>query len=262
MLSIEPNERVTFKVCYEDEHLLIVAKPARRVTLPGVGHERDTLLNGLFARYGAMLQNLGAMRDFGLLHRLDRETSGLVVVALTQDAYDGVRAAFAERKVRKFYWAVTHKAPAEREGVVRLPIEELVERKGSYSSTKSARVVRRGSAGKPALTAYRVLHESDLGALIEARPVTGRLHQVRAHLSAIGATVLGDDMYGPRKADKAAPRLALHAHRVAFEHPVTGEPIDVRIGWPSDLRGLLRRLELPRPDLEDLTQLGDAEGAE
>ena len=262
MFSIEPNERVTFKVCYEDDDLLVVAKPARRVTLPGVGHERDTLLNGLFVDYGPKLQNLGAMRDFGLLHRLDRETSGLVVVALSQNAYDGVRAAFAERKVRKFYWAVTHKAPAQKEGVIRLPIEESVERHSRYSTTKTARAVRRGSAGKAALTAYRVIHESDSAALIEARPVTGRLHQVRVHLSAIGATVLGDDMYGPRRADNASPRLALHAHRVAFAHPVTGEPIDVKLGWPSDLRSLLRRFELPRPDLMDQTQRGDAESAE
>jgi len=244
--SIEPNERITFKVHHEDVHLLVVAKPSGVVTAPGIGHERDSLLNGLFARFGDRLQNLGAKRDFGLCHRLDRETSGLVVIALSRDAYDGVRAQFEARAVRKLYWAVCHAGPKRGEGVVRLPIREEVRRKDRYTSIKLARIAR---AGKPALTAYRVLQRSDVATVVEARPVTGRLHQVRLHLDAIGAPVLGDPTYAPRLARDLAPRLALHAHRLALRHPITGDPLDVRTPWPRDLRNLLRKLKLDRPDL-------------
>jgi len=245
-LSIEPNERVTFGVAYQDEHLLIVKKPPKVVTQPGVGHEHDTLLNGLFAVHGERLQNLGASRDFGLVHRLDRDTSGLVAVALSADAYDGFRALFADRAIKKFYWAVCHKAPRERTGVVKRSISELERRKTKYTAEKLAKI---DPGGKPAVTAYRVLDESPLAALLEARPVTGRLHQVRVHLDSIGAGILGDKQYGPVRTSGASHRLALHAHRLAFGHPVTGEPVDVTTRFPKDLRRLLRDMELKRPDL-------------
>ncbi len=245
-LSITPNERVTFRVHHEDADLLVVEKPARVVSSPGIGHEHDTLLNGLFAKYAGRLQNLGASRDFGMLHRLDRETSGLLAVALSADAYDAMRAAFKAREVRKFYWALTGKAPGDETGVIRRPIIEVVRRKDRFTSRKLARV---SVAGKPALTAYRVLEASELGALLEARTVTGRLHQVRVHLKLIGAPILGDEDYAPKAVAGAAPRLALHAHRLAFDHPITGEPIDVRTKWPVDLKTTLRRLGLSRPDL-------------
>ncbi len=244
---VSPNERVTFRVHHEDEDILVVEKPARVVSTPGVGHEHDTLLNGLFATHARRLQNLGAARDFGMLHRLDRETSGLLVVALSVRAHEAMRAAFEAREVRKFYWALTGKAPSEATGVIRRPIIEVVRRKDRYTSRKLARV---SSSGKPALTAYRVLASSDLGALVEARTITGRLHQVRVHLKLIGAPILGDEDYAPQAVAAAAPRLALHAHRLAFDHPVTGEPVDVRTRWPSDLKTTLRRVDLPRPDLE------------
>lgn len=238
--SIEPNPRITFAVHHEDADIAIVEKPMRVPTQPGKGHQTDTLLNGLFARWGNQLQNLGKARDFGLLHRLDRETSGLLVVALRPAAYDKLRDDFAARKVRKFYWAVCAKAPREPTGVIRMPI---IETPGAGSAMKLARVTRRG-AGKPAVTAYRVLDANEHAALIEARPVTGRLHQVRVHLEAIGCPILGDIIYGPRRVHGASPRLALHAHRLALVHPVSGETIDVHTEWPKDLRRLLKQVRL------------------
>ncbi|MEQ8770904.1 MAG: RluA family pseudouridine synthase [Phycisphaerales bacterium] len=246
MTTIEPNPRVTFGVAYEDDELAVVVKPARVVTQPGVGHEHDTLLNGLFARWGERLEQMGERRDHGLVHRLDRETSGLVIVALSRRAYDGVREQFAQREVSKFYWAVTHKPPREPTGVIKRPIIEVLKRNTKYTSQKLAKI---SASGKPAVTAYRVLAESPHAALVEARPVTGRLHQVRVHLDLIGCAIMGDTTYGPKRASEAALRLALHAHRIGFEHPVTGERVDVRTKWPQDLRGLLRKLQLPRPDL-------------
>jgi 23S rRNA pseudouridine1911/1915/1917 synthase len=254
-LSITPNSRITFKVRYEDEDLIVVDKPARLVTQPGLGHLDDTLMNGVFARHGALLQNLGKSRDFGLLHRLDRQTSGLVLIALRTRAYDSLRQAFEARRVRKYYWAVTSRAPSKPSGLIRRPIFEAVEEK------KLARI---SAAGKPALTAYRVLEASTHAALLECRLVTGRLHQIRVHLESIGCPILGDEFYAPRGIAAAAPRLALHAHRLSFEHPTTGQTVDVRSPWPRDLNPLLKRMGLGKPgSVERGHQIGgDAVGDE
>ena len=240
MLTIDPNPRVTFGVRFEDEHLLVVEKPARVPTQPGKGHAADTLLNGLFARYGAQLQNLGKARDFGLLHRLDRETSGLLIIALRPAAYDALRRSFETRRIRKFYWAICDGHPRDSSGVIKLAIAESDRQEGG-GPQKLARISR---TGKPSITAYRVLSRSEAASLIEARPITGRLHQVRVHLDAIGCPILGDDFYGPRKVQGASPRLALHAHRIQFPHPITGEPVDVRSDWPKDLKRLVKNLRL------------------
>jgi RluA family pseudouridine synthase len=243
-LSIEPNERVTYKLHYADDDLLVVGKPPHVPSQPGKGHDTDTLLNALFANYGQQLQNLGAARDYGLLHRLDKQASGLLIVGLKPRAYDALRKQFQERTVKKFYWAVTAKAPKEPTGVIKLPISERAG--GGMRDTLKTGYV--SNTGKPAVTAYRVLEKSDFGALIEARPVTGRLHQVRIHLDAIGCTILGDDFYGPKSLSEASPRLSLHAHRLVFTHPTSGVEMDIKTVWPQDLRKLLHRLKLKRPD--------------
>lgn len=243
MFSVEPNEHTTFSVRYEDEHLLVVEKPPRVPTQPGKGHLTDTLLNGLFARYGKHLQNLGSDRDFGLLHRLDKNTSGLLVVGLRNVAYDAMRELFVQRKVKKFYWAIVDKAPKQPTGVINMPIAETPGSEGS-GPMKLAHISR---AGKPASTAYRVLESSVMASLIEARPITGRLHQIRVHMEAIGCPILGDTFYGPRRVHNASPRLALHAHRLSFVHPITGAVVDVRSIWPGDLRRTLRLCGLQRP---------------
>ena len=248
-LSVDPNPNITFGIHYEDDHVAVVEKPTRLASQPGKGHADDTLLNGLFARWPNQMQNMGKSRDFGLLHRLDRETSGLLLVALKPDAYDRLRDDFANRRVRKFYWAICSDPPKKPTGVIRMPIIESPaaaapkNARSNSGTMKLARITRAGS-GKPALTAYRVLETSDHGCLIEARPVTGRLHQVRLHLDGIGCPILGDVLYGPRRVQGASPRLALHAHRLVFTHPATGETVDVKTGWPKDLRRVLKDFKL------------------
>jgi len=241
MLSVEPNERVTFGIAYEDDDLLVIEKPARVPTQPGKGHQTDTLLNGLFAKYGNQLQNLGKSRDFGMLHRLDKDTSGLLIVALRTAAYDTLRTAFEQREVRKYYWAICSGAPRQLRGVIRAAI---VESDGGQENTNRQKLARVSRVGKPALTAYRVLDSGPMGCLIEARPVTGRLHQVRVHLEAIGCPILGDLFYGPRRVQGASPRLALHSHRLVFVHPRTGITMDIHTDWPKDLRRVLRNVRL------------------
>jgi RluA family pseudouridine synthase len=240
--SVEPNERVTYKLYHADDDLLVVGKPPHVPSQPGKGHDNDTLLNALFATYGQQLQNLGAARDFGLLHRLDLEASGLLLVGLRTRAYDALREQFHERSIKKFYWAVCAKAPRQPTGVIKLAI---AERGGQRDAPKVAYI---SSDGKPAVTAYRVLDSSEMGALVEARPVTGRLHQIRVHFDAIGSTILGDDFYGPKSLRAVSPRLALHAHRLVFTHPTSGVEMDIKTVWPHDLRKVLHRLNLKRPD--------------
>lgn len=238
------NERITFKLHHEDEDLLVIEKPAGRVTQPGKGHVRDSLLNGLIARYPTQLTKLGVARDFGLLHRLDKETSGLLIIALKAKAYDTLREAFETRTIAKFYWALCGKGPPEGldTGVISKPIAETTPRTGEM---KLARLSRNG---KPASTAFRVIARNANAALIEARPMTGRLHQVRVHLESIGCPVLGDDVYAAPKYAHAAPRLMLHAHRLAFTHPTTGAMIDISTKLPREMKGLLSRLGLSLPE--------------
>lgn len=264
-LSVDPNPRITFGTAYEDAHVAVVEKPSGVATQPGKGHPDDTLLNGMFARWPNQLQNLGKSRDFGLLHRLDKETSGLLIVALRPPAYDKLRDDFTNRRVRKFYWAICADAPKKPAGVIRMPIIESPtvvtpknSRRGTGPTMKLARITRAGS-GKPALTAYRVLEQSEFGCLIEARPVTGRLHQVRLHLEAIGCPILGDTIYGPRRVHGASNRLALHSHRVVFTHPATGETVDVGTDWPKDLKRVLKNLKLTGRAAPAQAELADAD---
>lgn len=245
--SVIPSPNVTFGVLFEDEHLAIIHKRAGLVTQPGKGHEDDTLLNGLMARYPAKLNRLGAGRDWGLVHRLDRETSGVLAIALSAVAYDHLRAQFEARTVRKFYWAICAKAPSTPAGLIELAITETEPKR--LGQKKLAKISR---TGKPAITAYRVLStppEPDLpGALIECRPLTGRLHQIRVHLEAIGCPILGDGLYAAPKFAALAPRLALHAHRLAVVHPVTGETIDRSTEFPKELRSTLKKFKLSMPE--------------
>lgn len=268
-LSVQPNERVTYALEYEDESVVVVNKRSGLATQPGLGHEGDTVLNGLFARHGTRLQQLGAARDFGLLHRLDKATSGLLVVALTRAAYDGLREQFENRKIGKFYWAVCSRAPKKPVGMINRPLLEVEPKAGAYGEKKTAKISPRG---KQAVTAYRVLSENPrTGAVVEAKPLTGRLHQVRVHLESIGCPIFGDSIYAPTGVARVASRLALHSHRLVFTHPISGERMDIRAACPRDLKTLLSKLDLPRPDVvskeahkeiaED-TEVGDVEVSE
>jgi len=241
--SVEPNESISYELRHADEHLLVIEKPPHVVTQPGKKHEDDSLLNGLFAAYGPRLQNLGEVRRWGLLHRLDKETSGLVIVALSRQAYQHLRDQFERRLVKKTYWAIVAGVPRPAQGVIQKPIAQVA------GSRKKA-VIRR--EGKPSITAYRVLQTAGDVSLVEARPKTGRLHQIRVHMAAVGHPVLGDVVYAGRLAVPGVARLCLHAAGLSFIHPQTGHRLAVRSPWPKDLRKTLKRFGLSEP-----TPIGD-----
>lgn len=242
-LSVEPNPNVRFRVVLEGPSWLVVDKPSGVSTQPGKGNHRNALLNGLFAQHGARLQNLGEARDFGLLHRLDKDASGLVLVALTIDAYHALRAQFEARSIEKRYWALVEARPTKPAGVIRRPILEVQGRE------KTAKI---HPTGLPAATAYRTLASSRDASLLECRIGPGRLHQIRVHLASIKCPVLGDARYAPPAAAQRSRRLALHAFLLEFADPETGESRRATSPWPADLKDALRaaRLRTPRIDAE------------
>ncbi len=246
-LSVAPNPRIPCRVVHQDPDLLVVLKPAGVVTQPGVDHLEDTLLNFAFAHHGAALQALGKARDYGLLHRLDRPTSGLVLVGLTRAGYDGLRAQFEARTIRKTYVAAVHGAPRRREGTVREPIRET--RRGG----RKRAVVGPHRHARPAVTSWKTLASARGLTLLECRIETGRLHQIRAHLAHLGCPVLGDREYGLRDAtDKAFARatrkaIFLHAGGLGFVHPTTAARLTIHAPLPPKHRAFLDEAGLATP---------------
>ncbi|HAC80742.1 MAG TPA: RluA family pseudouridine synthase [Deltaproteobacteria bacterium] len=241
----EPNSSIPLEIVREDEEILVVAKPSGRVSLPGAGHASDSVQNAAMAHAGTVLGGLGAARDYGLLHRLDRASSGLLLFAKSPRAYDRLREDFARRRIRKDYLAITAATPIRGEGVLRQPLAEL--------RLQDRKVSRPDPQGSPAVTHYRLRARGRSGvALLECRIETGRLHQIRAHLSSIGAPLLGDLVYAKREPDgrasigrKADREILLHAWRLGFKHPGTGESLLVELLPPSRFLSACRQHGLP-----------------
>lgn len=240
--SVKPNPNVPFEVRLADAGFLVVEKPAGVVTQPGKKHMHDSLLNALFVEHGNALQNMGESRGWGLLHRLDKDTSGLVLVALRTAAYENLLTQFKERKVQKIYWAIVLGHPKPSQGVIQKPIAEVV-------GTRKKAVIARD--GQQAITAYKVLERVGELSLIEARPKTGRLHQIRVHMAEMGCPLLGEETYAREFTMPKVPRLCLHAASLSFLHPDTGHRITVESLWPRDLRTTLKRLGFSEPCISD-----------
>lgn len=237
-LAVAPNPRVRFDILHEDGDLLVIGKPAGLVTQPGKGHTTDSLLNGLFARWGKRLHNLGVGRDYGLLHRLDKGASGILVVALGAKAYDILREDFEARKIDKEYAAIVGGAVQPAQGVIQARLKETI-----VDGVKKS-IVTRG--GQEAITAYKVRSQSTTAALLSVTIKTGRLHQIRVHMMFQGNPILGDSVYGPdaARALPLPPRLCLHAYRLGFKHPIDGQWREFTAPIPPDLLAYAARLKL------------------
>lgn len=238
---IAPNPDVRFTVLFEDEHLAVVAKPAGVITEPGIGHKLDTLLNGLVARYGEALDRIGPEHDFGLAHRLDKDTSGLLVVARTVAAHRDLCAQFRQRTVDKRYSALIVGRLERDQGVIQAPL-------GRIRVGGRAVGVTHGAETQPAVTNWRVIERFPDATLIEALPKTGRWRQIRLHFQSIGHPVLGDPEHGDARANAqfaerfGLQRMFLHAGWLRFRHPVTGRTLEYSLPLPKDLRETMARL--------------------
>ena len=222
-------------VRYEDDHLLVLAKPPGLVVHPGAGHRGDTLVDALLAA-GERLAPGTAPERPGIVHRLDRDTSGLLVVARTEQARDGLVDQLRSRTVLRRYEALVRGELPATSGVVDAPI-------GRHPTDRQRFACVEG--GRPARTHWEVRGSGVVAghrlSVVDCRLETGRTHQIRVHLQAIGNAVVGDDRYGTSaQVDEAvgAPRLALHAAVLGFDHPVTGERIELAEAVPDDLAPL------------------------
>ncbi len=220
-------EDIALDVVHEDDDVLVVAKPAGLVVHPGSGNWAGTLLNALLHRVPA----LRALPRAGIVHRLDKETSGLLVVARTEAAMQDLVRQLQARTVKRTYLAVARGAPPA-EGVVDAPV-------GRHPTQRTRMAVVPG--GKPAVTRYRVRERFPGHALLECELETGRTHQIRVHLASVGFALEGDPVYGPRGA-RRLPRQALHAWRLAFIHPGSGRRVAFEAPPPADFVALLAAL--------------------
>jgi 23S rRNA pseudouridine1911/1915/1917 synthase len=227
-------EPVDFPVLHADDDVVVVTKRAGLVVHPGAGHETGTLAAGLLHRFPEIAGVGDPMRP-GIVHRLDRDTSGLMVVARSPRAYEALVKALAAREVERRYLALAWGRFDARRGTIDAPI--------GRSATRRTRMAVR-EAGKEARTGYEVLtqYEHPVCALVECRLETGRTHQIRVHLAAIGHPVVGDGTYGGDRNPIRPGRPFLHAHELAFDHPVTGERLEFSDPLPPELRAVLSPL--------------------
>lgn len=217
-------------VVYEDEHLAVINKPAGLVVHPAPGNWSGTLLNGLLARD----VKAGQLPRAGIVHRLDKDTSGLMVVARTRSAMDALVARIAAREVRREYVALAHRSwsgPSTR--TVDAPIG-----RDPRNRLRMAVVDLERNAGKPAQTECELVQNTDSGCLVRCRLITGRTHQIRVHMASLGHPLVADALYGGVP-EAEMKRQALHAERLAFQHPITGEELQFKAELPDDLRAAL-----------------------
>jgi 23S rRNA pseudouridine1911/1915/1917 synthase len=229
-------EEIPISIVYEDRDLCVVDKPAGMATHPAPGSARGTLVNALLAKLGRLPSINGVLRP-GIVHRLDKQTSGLLVVAKSDRAMRGLSEAIAARTVQRGYDAVVWGVPANRSGTIDAPIAR-------DAAVRTRFAVR--PQGRRAVTHYRVRERLGSGdvktALLELQLETGRTHQIRVHCAAIGHPIVGDPTYGAGRPRLGVTRQMLHAARLSFDHPVTGKPLAFESEWPGDFAGLVERL--------------------
>jgi 23S rRNA pseudouridine1911/1915/1917 synthase len=239
--GVEP-EPIALDILYEDEDLAIVNKPAGMVVHPGAGMNRGTAVAALLSHFGGDgLSSVGGPLRPGIVHRLDKDTSGALVIARTDAAHRKLVEEFRERHVEKTYVALLHGSAKGDAGRIELPVARDLRRR--------SRMTARRREGREARTDWRVLLRLGGFTLVEARLHTGRTHQIRVHFSAVGCPVVGDTLYGAPREERVAkevlPTLGrnfLHAAQIACKHPTTGRRVGARAPLPAELAEYFRRL--------------------
>ena len=230
--SISP-ENIPFKTLFEDEHILVIEKPSGLVVHPGAGTTRNTLVNALLFHCPS-LSGVGEKTRPGIVHRLDKETSGVMVVAKTKLAYEELQRQFKDREVKKIYLGLVWGRMPEKTGQITWAI-------GRHDKQRQ-RISIKTKKPKAAETFFTVRQEWNEVSLLEIRPLTGRTHQIRVHFSASGHPVVGDKKYGRKKTKLQTSRLFLHALQLAFKHPGSKERVEFTSPLPQELSEFLENL--------------------
>jgi len=255
--ALPEGEPIPLNIVYEDDAIIVIDKPKGLVVHPAAGHASGTLVNALIAHCGASLSGIGGVKRPGIVHRLDKDTTGLMVVAKTDAAHRALSAQFVEKAegpLQRGYLALVWGAPARPKGTINAPL-------GRHPHARDKQAVREN--GRPALTHWQVLErfsaagQKPAASLLACTLETGRTHQIRVHLAHSGHPILGDATYGAgfktkasrlgskaRVALEALGRQALHAYLLAIKHPETGEVLEFRSELPSDLRRLRDALHM------------------
>lgn len=232
---------IPLAIVFEDNHVIVIDKPAGMVVHPAAGNPDGTLVNALLHHCAGRLSSINGVARPGIVHRIDKDTSGLLVVAKTDAAHEGLAAQFAEHSIDRRYLAVCAGRPAPAEGTI-------ATRLGRSDADRKKMAVLPGDSkrGKRAVTHYRTLRALEHAAVLECRLETGRTHQLRVHCASIGHPLLGDPVYGrtPKALRPLLDRLgfrrqALHAAELGFSHPVTGERLLFSADPPADMRELI-----------------------
>ena len=234
-------EEIPLDILFEDDALLVLNKPAGLVVHPAAGHEEHTLVNALLHHCEGELSGIGGVARPGIVHRLDKETSGCLVVAKSDETHIALSSQFASRKVEKLYHALVCGEMQRDKGEIRAAI--------ARHPSHRKRMAVSDDTGREARTSYRVLERLRATTLVEAGLHTGRTHQIRVHFQFLGYPLVGDLTYGQRQNRRleelvgfAAPRVMLHAFRLAFIHPRTGKRVQFEAPLPKDFEELLRAL--------------------
>ncbi len=233
-------EDISLEVIMEDAHIIVVNKPPGMVIYPAAGHKSGTLLNALIAKCGK-LASIGAPLRPGVVHRLDMDTSGLIVVAKDDSAYLNLSKQFRTREVEKHYMALIY-------GTLKKDLGEISTAIGRSVSDRK-RMSTKTRKGKEAITQFEVIKRFKTASLIKVKIITGRTHQIRVHFAASGHPVLGDKTYGKKTTIKfgqkaiSFSRQMLHAYSLKFKHPETGEPIELRAPLPEDMEKAIEELK-------------------
>jgi 23S rRNA pseudouridine1911/1915/1917 synthase len=235
---------IALEIVFEDDHLLVVDKPAGMVVHPAAGNFDGTLVNALLHHCAGRLSGIGGVARPGIVHRIDKDTSGLLVVAKTDVAHEGLAAQFARHSIDRRYLAIVAGVPVPAAGTIDAPLAR------SSANRKKIAIVKDGR-GKRAVTRYRIMQPLKGSALVECRLETGRTHQVRVHMASIGHPLLGDPVYGGSQAAHREllkrmnfHRQALHAAELGFIHPVSKANLSFKSALPSDIQELFGALRV------------------
>ena len=230
--AITPSE-LSLNIVFEDDDIAIIDKPPGMVVHSGAGHLTDTMANAAVTRW-PKISSVGDTDRPGIVHRLDRDTSGLLIIALNPTAYNNLTLMIKKHEIERIYTALVHGHPKSSTGTIDAPI-------GRDPHHRTRQAVNAG--GRPALTHYEVIREIGQFSFIKVRLETGRMHQIRVHMTAIGHPIVGDQTYGKRQSIGNLSRQFLHASKLTFSHPISSEKISVTSKLPDDLQSAISLME-------------------